>query len=272
MTARRRERGFALLAVLLALGLLALITAAISATARQQARLAANLQAGVAAEAMADGTVRTAVFELLAGHWQPGERRALSRPGGIVRLAITRERERINPNFFNPALMTSVLVSLGADPLRAATITAAMQKWRSGWIHQDADYVAAGLPWLPTGERFRDLDEVGLVLGMTPALFAALRPHLSLYGDAQLRPWVADPLIAQALLVIAPPRLPGAAPAGDARGGEAADGGRLPVVGIVAVAELKGGGRFVRHAIVQLGPFDALPPFAVLAWDAGGDE
>ncbi len=46
----------------------------------------------------------------------------------------------------------------------------------------DADYAAAGLPWRPRHGDFQSVAELNLVLGITPALYARLRPALTVYS------------------------------------------------------------------------------------------
>src|SRR4029077_1114636 len=46
----------------------------------------------------------------------------------------------------------------------------------------DADYAAAGLPWRPRHGDFQRVGELNLVLDMTPALFARVRPALTVYS------------------------------------------------------------------------------------------
>jgi general secretion pathway protein K len=42
----------------------------------------------------------------------------------------------------------------------------------------------AGLRYGPANHPFASLDEIGLILGMTPALLARLKPHVSVYQTA----------------------------------------------------------------------------------------
>ena len=113
------------------------------------------------------------------------------------------------------------------------------------------------LDYGPPGSPLQTLDELGRVLGMTPALLAALRPHLSLFGPAEPKPAGADPVVAAALATI--PRLgQGASPI------SAAPTDPM-TVRIVAEALARGNARVTRAAIVQVG--STLPQgYAVLSW------
>jgi general secretion pathway protein K len=59
-----------------------------------------------------------------------------------------------------------------------------------------AEYQAAGLDYRPPGAPLETLDELGRVLGMTPAILATIRPYLTLYGPPQPNPATADPIVA----------------------------------------------------------------------------
>src|ERR1700758_821646 len=67
-----------------------------------------------------------------------------------------------------------------------------------------ADYRAAGLDYGPPGAPLETLDELGRVIGMTPATLAAVRPHLTLFGQAQPSLATADRVVAAALALLQP--------------------------------------------------------------------
>ncbi len=99
------------------------------------------------------------------------------------------------------------------------------------------------------------------MLGVTPAVLAALRPHLTLFGPPEPNPAGADPLVAAALALISPT-------------GSAPLGGQAPLepttVRITATASGPGNARATRVAIVRTGA--NLPRgFAVLAWGSNLD-
>jgi hypothetical protein len=62
-----------------------------------------------------------------------------------------------------------------------------------------AEYQAAGLDYGPPAAPIETLDELGRVVGMSPAVLAAIRPHLTLYGPPQPNAATADPIVAAAL-------------------------------------------------------------------------
>ncbi|MDO9712284.1 type II secretion system minor pseudopilin [Paracraurococcus lichenis] len=269
-----RERGFALLLVLWSMALLALLGTQVVATGRSELQLAGNLRGAAAAEAAADGAVHAAVFRLLdpsPQRWLPdGLAREMRLPGGAVAVVrVESEQGKVNPNLAPLGLMQALLVEIGAEPRAATSLAAAMLDWRSGGIRprpggaKEPQYRAAGRDYAPPGRPFQTIEELGLVLGMTPALLARLAPHLSLYqgGDPDLR--FASPLVLAALRATTDPE-----DAGDL-GGEPDS---APVVAITAAVTLPGGVRFVRQAHVRLGQGTRGRPWQILGWRAIGDD
>jgi general secretion pathway protein K len=202
----RRERGFALLIVLWTLALLALLTTQLTAAGRAQTQLAGNLRSAALLEAAADGGVSEAVFRVLQGAWlADGKPHEVSIGGVGVEVRVADEAGKINPNFSPPAVMESLLRNIGVEPGKAANLSAAIADWRTRGSQPRAggaklaQYKAAGTDWGPAGRPFESLDEMGLVLGMTPQIMARLRPYLSVFKEGEVQRAGAAPEAVQAL-------------------------------------------------------------------------
>ncbi len=254
----RDERGFALLLVLWGLVLLSLIVTGMASAGRVEAQLTFNLRAAAEAEVVADGAVYQAVLGLLRGEGEGASELRL--PDATVALLVADESGKVNPNAAEPELLAALLRALDADARTADGVAAAIADWR---FPGDAarpggarlrEYRAAGRDYGPPGAPFRSLDELGLVLGMTPALLARALPHLSLYAGAEPDLAAADPVVRRAVRALTgvPPPAQRQAP----------DWPRT--VTIVADAVRDGGGRFTRRAVVALRSGDAL--FRVVEW------
>lgn len=269
----RRSGGFALLIVLWTLVLIAFLVLHLTASGRTEIRIANNLVANAVTAAAADGAINAAIFNL--SNPQPDQRWPLDGAAhaltvGDVRVVVRLRDEatRINPNLAAPALLEALLRAVGADPDRARLLVAAIDEWVGSSENPRtqaamlADYRAAGLDYGPPGAPFETLDELGRVLGMTPELFAALRPHLTLFGPAEPNPVGADPVVAAALAQAQQLAQPASAAAPTPQD--------LLTVRIIAAASGPGNARLVRTAIVQVG--SSLPQgYAVLAWGRGVD-
>jgi general secretion pathway protein K len=270
--ARMPERGFALIIVLWGLVLLSLIVGEIGAASRSEAKIARNLLANAQAEAAADAAVFEAAFRLAdrspAGWVADGGTRRLT--VGDTRVAVTLEDDsgKVNPNAATPDLLAQLLAAVGA-PGGGRAIAQAIVDWRGGDGAAPPDavaaaYRAAGLAYLPPGAPFARIDEVALVLGMTPDLFARLAPHLSIAQRGTPDPSHADPVVA---------RLLAAQPGAASSAGKPASPYTVRVVTIIARAEAPGNALFTRSAVLQLGIGPALPRgYAIIAWDAPASE
>jgi general secretion pathway protein K len=267
-----RQHGFALIIVLWTLVLLALLGTHLLASGRSEARIALNLRANAAAEAAADGAVYEAIFHLIDAsdfHWNAdGAPHRLAFGRTRIEVRITPLTGKINPNTASAAVLSALLRQVGDAPDHADTLAAAIVDWRMPGTHSRpfstklAAYRAAGLDHAPPGAPFESLDELDRVLGMTPALLQALRPHLSLYQSAAPDPNSADPVVAAAVQsATAAAAEPAAAPPPD----------QIQTVVIEATAVSAEGGRFSRRAIVRAGSA-VRGRYALLAWNTGPEE
>jgi general secretion pathway protein K len=204
-----RQTGFALLIVLWTVGFLALLGTQLVAAGRSDTRLADNLKQEAALQAAADGAVAHVMFAMAAVH-DPG-----FRADGVLRevrigripvlVRIDNESDRINLNTASAALLRALVVEAGAPPALADRLTAAILDWRTSGAQarpggaKAPEYRAAGLAYGPPGSPFQSVDELADVLGMTPALFDRLAPHLTVLTDADPDMTTRDPVVALAL-------------------------------------------------------------------------
>jgi general secretion pathway protein K len=258
--------------VLWSLVLIAFIVVQITASGRTEVRIAGNLISDAVADAADDGGVFAAIFNLAdpnpAQRWAlDGTAHELAIGNSRVRVWLEDEAGRINPNSASPALLEALLRVTGSDPETARRIAAAISEWVGSAQpprSQDAvlaDYGAAGLDYGPPRAPLETIDELGRVVGMTPAVLAAIRPHLTLFGPPEPNPASADPVVAAALAVISSGS-PGLAPANQPTPD-------LITARIKASAVGPGDARVTKTAIVRVGAM--LPGgYSVLAWSRAG--
>jgi general secretion pathway protein K len=256
--------------VLWTLVLIAFIVARLTASGRTEIRIAGNLVAVAVTEAAADGAIFTAIFNQLDPspdqRWPlNGQAHELMIGSSRVLVQLEDEAGRINPSTASPALLEALLRTTGSDPEGAHRLAAAIGEWAGSTPEprpQNAvagDYRAAGLDYGPPGEPLETLDELGRVLGMTPAVLAAIRPHLTLFGPSQPNPASTDPVVAATL-------------AANAQGAQALVTANQPppdlvMVRITATAFGPSNARVKRSAIFRIGLM--LPGgYAMLAWGA----
>ncbi|MGI4978024.1 MAG: hypothetical protein ACRYG6_13875 [Janthinobacterium lividum] len=258
-----RERGFALLIVLWTVVLLTLLVTQLTSAGRGEAQIAANLRRDAAAELAADGAVQASMFHMLDGsgaRWLPdGTERALAVSRGRAAIVLRDQGGKVNPNTAQADLLSALVVALGTDPHAAGLVAQAIVDWRTPPAMpgqpaaSTASYRAAGLSVAPAGLPFGSVDDVALVRGMTPALFARLRPHLSVFSVGEPRLTLADPVVAQALRALGAGGVSDAVP-------------EVTVVEVTATVRMASGAVFSRRATVQVGG-SALTPWRMLDWE-----
>ncbi len=258
------DRGFALLIVLWSLVLTALLGTQIVAAGRTEVQLAGNLRSQAALEAAADGAVHQSVFRVLGNSRRSfgAERYHFERGSLTLDVRIDNLAGRVNPNVAPPELLRELLMQLGLDSQRAVSLTDALLDWSTPGQNprphgaKAAEYRSAGRSYGPTGAPFQTVDELGAVLGMTPDLLAALRPHLTLWWDED-----PDPVFADAVVLAALRSLGAETPSADPQLRKTLD--------ITASASAPDGKRFTRHAVVEFSLAGAGGrPWRILQWDA----
>ncbi|WP_147653456.1 general secretion pathway protein GspK [Vulcaniibacterium gelatinicum] len=123
-----------------------------------------------------------------------------------VRVRITDEAGKVDLNLADAPLLAALFEGAGAEPWQARRLANAVLDWRDvdpltqpeGGA-EDPDYEAAGLPYGAKDAAFESVAELEQVLGMTPALYAKLEPHLTVYAG-RMRP---EPAFASAEVLAA---------------------------------------------------------------------
>ena len=252
----KRDRGFALLIVLWLLVPVSTLLILMAGAARTDTQLTSNLRSAAILRAAADGGIETALPSLFTSVSVAPLRMQLN--GADVSVQVASLSGLVNPNVVTPEFMRALLIRLGAPPPQAERIALAMLDWRlpgqqtGAGRQKRAEYRAAGLDYAPPGAPFESADEVRYVLGMTPALFAALRPLLTLYTDGPPNAALAAPVVLAALRDVGP-----AQPAAD----------RATVFAITAEARGAAGLRVIRRMTVKIGPSPNERPWRILGWE-----
>jgi len=258
----RGQRGFALIIVLWMVGVLALIVSGLLAAAHVDARVTAGLRNDAAGRAAADAALSQAVIEILrTGRAVSGPRRVGDVP---VQISWTDLSGRLNPNIASVAMLNAFLLQLDVPERNAENLSAAIIDWRSPGEAsrlggtKAARYRDSGLGYRPPGRPFETLDEIGFVMGVTPALLAAMKPHLTLWSENDPEPSNADAVVLAALRATGVPVT--GRPSTQAR-----------VIAITAAAAPLGGGMIVRRAVIKFGFSPDGRGWRILAWDDGAD-
>lgn len=241
-TPPEQERGAALLAVLLLVAVMGALAAGAFGKLRLSTALAANNAGLDQARAYASGieqllalkvddiTARGPERTTLAGGWN-GSTKRLPLPGGGVAEAAVRDggncfninslvagdvQTSLVPRAAGIAQFTALMEMLGVPEANARSIAAAGADWADSNSAplpggaEDSDYARAGRPYRTGNTMFADVSELRAVAGMTPEVYAAIRPWLCALPTADLSPInpnTLSPDQAPLLAMLAPDRI-----------------------------------------------------------------
>lgn len=274
---------------------MALMAIGIGSSSRTSTRLAFNTVENTKARLLADAGVQQAIFTLLTDEggqlWLKGgnSSHAFALGGDSVQIEIRDEDGKIDINVAPSVVLEGLFNAIGAGEDQAAMLASRVVDFRDGDSDpeqngaEDPAYEAAGRPNGAADRPFRRIEELADVLGLSNILYQRMRPHVTIYSDAEgIDPLRASPAVLRAIPGITPEieaAISTSATADDIDlnlssidAEEAADyllPSRELLFSIRALGISEGGGRFVREATIALdGGVDALP-FTIYAWQRG---
>ncbi|MGH8029954.1 MAG: general secretion pathway protein GspK [Arenimonas sp.] len=287
--ARSNHRGAALLLVLWVLVLLTGLVAVFAVTARTESLQGRYLARSTAARYLAEAGIEVAAVRLSSSDptrlWMPdGRPYVFELDGAQVEVRVRDESGRIDLNAAAPELLAALVVAVGGDPVKAASIGAAIQDFRDGdnllsvgGGAEDGEYAAADLPYGAKDRAFESVTELQQVLGIDHELYRKLAPHVTIntglarpeavYADAPvLQALGLGPLQVQAIMAGREPVAPGAPVVPLAASGTG-------TYSISSRATRLDGTRAVVHATVRLGATSGLGLlYTPLAWRVGDPD
>jgi len=276
------QRGAALLLVLWLITLLAALVGAFALTARIEQQQGRVLYRGVAADQAARAGLEYALTRLAmqdpALQWQADGRPYAWRFHDVaVDVRIVDETGKVDLNAADITLLAALLQATGAAPEVATQVAGAIADWRDGddFVQitggaEAADYASAGRPYGAKNAPFESVAEVEQVLGMTPALYEAVAPYLTIYSRLPAPdPQFAAAPVLQAMGVDADPIL-AAREATAAQLAGAVLGSGSGTYSIESLARLSEGRTARLRAVVRTGG-GAVPgtAYSVLRWEEG---
>jgi general secretion pathway protein K len=216
MRPARRQRGVALIMVLWLTIMLTVIGAGFAYGMRNEVLAARNGVSIAQARAIADGAVYRTVFELLRPKVSPdvwtsdGSIHEWAADGARISVTALDESGKIDLNSATDEILKGLFrTAAGLDEDRIAHLVDAIGDWRDADDlrrpngAEAQDYKAAGSPFVPANAAFETVPELQRVLGMTPAIYAAVADSLTVHS----RQAGVNPLYATRTTLLA---LPGA--------------------------------------------------------------
>jgi general secretion pathway protein K len=277
----------ALTSVLWGIGLLSIVSVSFLWGSTISYRLARNSVELSQIDAVAEAAVNRAALSLLdqrpESHWRTdGVAYSFGFGGASLKVSIQDELGRIDLNSADTPLLSGLFRSAGLDAVAADRLVDKILDWRdlspakrlNG--AKDREYQAAGFGYRPRNGPFQSVDELKLVMDMTPDLFRRVEPAITVYSG---RPLI-DPQVAprEALLALT---AMDAQKADSIIAARTADSNRaaLSAPGIAATAQLPVAGRaftvtadiersngtVTRQAVIRMTE-DPARPYWILAW------
>jgi len=288
----RAQRGVALIIVLWLTVLLTVIAAGFAYSMRTEALAARNAVAMAQMRALADGAISRVAFELMRPRtavesWAyDGAVHYWQEDGATIAANAVDESGKIDLNAAPDALLKNLFqTAAGVDDDTAARLVDAIGDWKDAddmrrpQGAEAPEYQAAGLSYKPANAPFETVAELQRVLGMTPALYAAVADSLTVFSR---QPGVNPAYASRATLLALPNATPEVVDAYIAQRNDAlaqrlplptfpiaAGAGAVSVWRIRAEATAADGVIFIREAVIRPGGEDPLHPVTVLLWQEG---
>ncbi len=188
-----KSRGAALLLVLWLIALLTGLISGFALVARVENLQGRVLVRGLVAESAARAGIEYALTRLTQAdvrrQWRPDGRPYEWQYGDAqVEVKVIDENGKVDLNQSEVALLTALLRAVEVEQGDAGRIAAAIIDWRDTDLltqpsgAEDADYDGAGLPYGSKDAEFESIAELEQVLGMTPAIYARLAPHVTVHS------------------------------------------------------------------------------------------
>jgi general secretion pathway protein K len=200
---RDEEENMPVISVLWGLGLLAAISLSLLWNGNMAHGLVRNGSEIVNINATVEAAVSRAVIALLdprpERRWRAdGIPHAFEFGGTMMKVSIQDELGKIDLNQAEASTFIALFQSAGLDLNSATSLADKILDWRTAtpFKHlngaKEQEYRATGSAFRPRNGPFQSVDELRLVIDMTPALFRRLEPALTVYSGRQF----IDPQVA----------------------------------------------------------------------------
>lgn len=186
------ERGFVIVAVLWLVAALAALAVIFSVYLSNSARALALNDTALQSEALVSAAVELTAYQLRLADddSRPAQGSFQTRLNGTeLAVSFVSEAVRIDLNAAPKELLAGLLSVLGASAEDAKQSADRIVGWRTrataeGAGKEDALYLAAGRTYSPRRGPFAHVNELGLVLGLSPALVERALPFVTVFSGA----------------------------------------------------------------------------------------
>lgn len=269
---KKYSQGFALITVLWITAFLAVIAGSVSYQARASLGLANNVVASFKTKHAAEGALLLTIDKLvkrdeLQGHVLKNPNYNYELDNLVVAVEVSDESGKIDLNLASVDLLKSLFVAIGVNESDSSSIADAIADWRDQDNFQradgaeDQDYSASGLLYEAKDDEFDSIDELSLVLGVTPEIHRRVKPFVTVYAqDLGVNSALASIVVKNAVRNII----------GTSNAEEASSDYETSTGGLIYTLRAKAtepsGLSTVITAIVRLQRGNTYEPFAILGW------
>ena len=199
----RANKGLALIVVLWVTTLLTIMASSFALTIQRETAITGGLKEKAQAFALAEGGVNYAILMLLSKdtekRWQANNSLyEIEFAGKRIRILIADESGKININLASKEQLQQLFSSLDVDETLADSLSDAVLDWRDkDELHaingaEKQQYEEAGLKYSPRNDLFKSVEEVQMLMGMTPGIYQQLEGKISVYtNNKELNPVTA---------------------------------------------------------------------------------
>jgi len=187
-----RQQGYALIAVLWAVMLLMIMAASFSLTLRRGSGVLEAATERAQGIALANAALNYVMLQLTVSDpalkWRGGSMHSFSLPGGTVRVRLFDEGGKIDINSAQYETLSRIFGPLLGNSERGSALAAAIVDWRD----KDDEKLANGAEateytfekkgYVPANRTFQSIEELQMVMGMTPEVYRKLEPMLTIYS------------------------------------------------------------------------------------------
>jgi general secretion pathway protein K len=192
-----------IIAVMWGLGLLAAVALSLNWNGNLSTSLAHNALDVAKANAIVEAAINRAVVALYEQQperrWKAdGTPQLFEFDGTKIKVSLQDELGKIDLNQADETAFVNLLRSIGLDGNSSAALADKIVDWRTATSlkhlngAKEAEYRASGSAFRPRNGQFQSVDELLLVMDMTPEIFRRIEPALTVYSARQF----IDPQVA----------------------------------------------------------------------------
>ena len=210
------ERGFVIIAVLWILVALSTLVMIFSVYLSNSARALGVADTGIAKDALVSASLELTAYQLLLTDEKSRPAQGSFRfrlDNAEVLVTFTSEAARVDLNAAPKEIIANLFEVLGAQQQAAAEVAERIVGWRTAPKNgaandEEALYLASGLTYSPRQAPFAHVNELSLVLGVSPAMVERALPYLTVFSrSADVDVLIAPPEVVAALPGMTPEAL-----------------------------------------------------------------